>query len=151
MILKLNLLAIAIFLLSFSTNCIAQPQVHPLETHSYMSVSELNNLLEVIKSTPILNELDNWYTKECKTLETYRNALLNLSEDISEYQKFLELSAKVSRNNWEIYLKQNIDNEELKGEMQYRLAWKDFLARLSSLMVDLIDLQNLAKTGKLKL
>jgi len=143
MVLKINPLVIGIVFLFFSTKSIAQPEARPLESHSYLSAVELTTLLNVIESAPIIEAEGECNAEECKSLETYRNAIINLKEDLYEYQNLVKLSATVSKNSWENYLYQTINNEDLKGRMQYNLAFKDAFAQLAALLVDMVDIRNL--------
>ncbi len=138
-----------VFFLSMGFSVMAQNKVLELETDMYLTKDEITKLHEVVKEGPIPKMYANCYLDECSELNTYHMALYNLLLDIEEYQSYVELSAKTSKNIWESYVQTNIANEDLKSEIMYRLAFKDVLARLSSVLVDLTDIQNLAKTGAL--
>jgi hypothetical protein len=145
MVLKINPLVIGIILLFFSTKSIAQPGASPLESHSYLPTIELTKLLNVIESAPLIEAEGECNAEECKAIEIYRNAIINLKEDLYEYQSLVKLSATVSKNSWENYLNQTIaiNNEDLKGRMQLILAWKDALAQTAALIVDVVDIHNI--------
>jgi len=145
MVLKINPLVIVIILFSFSTKSIAQPKISPLESHSYLSTKEITNLLNIVESAPLVEAEGECNAEECTAIETYRNAIINLKEDLYEYQNLVKLSATVSKNSWKNYLNQTIaiNNEDLKGRMQYILAWKDALAQTAALIVDVVDIHNI--------
>lgn len=139
---------VVLFLVFFNT-LYSQDSIPPLDANRYLSLSEIQQIKNTVRSAPTLKEYKGCMYKDCDEIAKFSNNLYNLLIDIEEYQDYIEYSAMANKRSWQNYLETTIKNDSIKKEMQDWLAYKDFWARLSAVLVDLADIGNLAKTGKL--
>lgn len=109
-----------------------------------MTEEQLHILLRKVQAAPILNE--NCAINNCASIAAYHDELYNLREDLFVYNQLLHLSKNSAKAQWEVYVNENIRNEDLKGRMQYNLAFKDYLSDFSASALDVSSIIKSAKS-----
>ena len=136
-----------ILVITFCTNSVySQPTKRTLEEQFYMSVDELTDVLNTIKSAPILNE--GCQDADCEKVNAYLNSLSNLNYDIIKYYEALNASKTISKDQWFMYLNQTFKDENLKIALITNHRLRDAWTNFASGVLDLASVWNLYKTGR---
>jgi len=141
---KINFKLLLCFL--FSISVFGQPQKPIVDDPNLFTNSELTEILKQINNTPILHP--DCISNKCEEVVKYHKAIYGLYNELSNYSVYLVRYQEQYRDTWTNYVNQTIDNEDLRSEMEYTLAWKTALADFSAYFLDLSNLYSSIKSGK---
>jgi len=134
-----------LFLLSICFHVQSQNTKYPLEESFYISINDLDIILDKITKAPIVNE--RCKEPNCDKIKKYYTSLFNFKKDLELYKEAIEASKNISKNQWKNYFNQTFDNEELKTQLTRNLALREALTNISSVALDVASLTNALQTG----